>query len=77
MSRHNEGSRKAGLRLDLPAEALKLLKLGATAIVPGSLDDSELIERIFAAEADQARSPPRTGTTRAGFLNPRAFIRAW
>jgi Protein of unknown function (DUF1553)/Protein of unknown function (DUF1549)/Planctomycete cytochrome C len=57
----DESSRKAGLRLDLKAEALKPLKSGVTAIVPGSLDDSELIERIFADEPDRVMPPTKHG----------------
>ncbi len=57
----DESSRKAGLRLDLKAEAMKPLKSGVTAIVPGSLDDSELIERIFADEPDRVMPPTKHG----------------
>ncbi len=55
----DEGARKAGLRLDVRAEAVKPLKSGEAAIVPGNLDDSELIGRIFADEADRVMPPPK------------------
>src|SRR5579862_7083148 len=42
----DEEHRKAGLRLDLRDAALKPTDSGAFAIVPGKVDDSELIERI-------------------------------
>jgi len=44
------------LRLDLPEEAVKTLKSGGHAIVPGKAKDSELVARIFSAESD--RMPP-------------------
>ncbi|MFO0909721.1 MAG: DUF1553 domain-containing protein [Isosphaeraceae bacterium] len=50
--------RAKGLRLDLRDEALKTLKSGATAIVPGNPDDSELVSRLV--ETDESlRMPPR------------------
>ena len=39
-------SRQAGLRLDTPEGAGALLDTGVRAIVPGSLESSELIRRI-------------------------------
>ena len=57
----DESSRKAGLRLDIRAEALKPTKSGATPIVPGSPDDSELVDRIFADEPDRVMPPTKTG----------------
>jgi mono/diheme cytochrome c family protein len=51
-------TRKAGLRLDVRDEAVRAQKSGATAIVAGTPDDSELIARV--AEADETvRMPPR------------------
>jgi hypothetical protein len=50
--------REAGLRLDVRDDAVKELKSGATAVVPGAPDDSELIARV--TEADESlRMPPR------------------
>ena len=46
------GARKAKLRLDLPAEAVKELASGDHAIVPGRPDKSELIARIFSSGSD-------------------------
>src|SRR5437879_904437 len=50
---------KAGLRLDVAATALKKLKSGSRAVVPGNLKDSELIARIF-AEDESERMPPKS-----------------
>ncbi len=49
--------RKAGLRLDLRDAALKPGESGATPIVPGKPETSELVARIF-AEDDDERMPP-------------------
>src|SRR6476661_7196964 len=43
--------RKAGLRFDLREAALKELESGARAVVPGNVDDSELISRITSTNA--------------------------
>ncbi len=48
----DESHRKAGLRLDLEAEAL------GHVIQPGDPEESELIERIDATDADQRMPPP-------------------
>ena len=56
----DEASRKAGLRLDLRAEATRAAKSGDVPIVPGSPDDSELVARIFATEPDHVMPPPKT-----------------
>jgi mono/diheme cytochrome c family protein len=50
-------TRKAGLRLDIPEEALKKLKSGSRAIVPGNAKASELVARIL-APTDRERMPP-------------------
>jgi hypothetical protein len=49
-------TRKAGLRLDIPEEAVKKLKSGSKAVVPGNAKASELVARIFADEPE--RMPP-------------------
>ncbi len=49
--------RKAGLRLDDPAVAFAPLASGHAAIVPGSLEKSQLFQRIAAADAGD-RMPP-------------------
>jgi hypothetical protein len=52
----DEKVRKAGLRLDKREIAIKELKSGSRAIVPGDSKNSELIARIFSADTD--RMPP-------------------
>lgn len=51
-------NRKSGLRLDLRDAALKGGESGAPAIVPGQLDDSELIRRILSADPNEVMPPP-------------------
>lgn len=54
----DEGTRKAGLRLDIRDQALKPAKSGSSAIVPGKPDESELINRIFTSDGDDLMPPP-------------------
>ncbi len=56
----DETKRKAGLRLDDEAAA-KSTRKGVTAIVPGKPDQSELLARIRATDADEVMPPPKTG----------------
>ena len=49
----DSASRKAGLRLDDRAAAIK-----AGAIAPGDPDESEMISRVFSADADERMPPP-------------------
>src|SRR3954465_9489208 len=53
------GKRKAGLRLDTKEGAFAKLKSDGHAIVPGNLDESELVARIT-AEDDTDRMPPKS-----------------
>src|SRR5947209_5746106 len=57
----DEAKRKAGLRLDMKAEALKKLKSGEFAIVPGDLKKSAIVERITTADEDDHMPPAKTG----------------
>ena len=50
-------ARKARLRLDVRAEALKPAKSGAVPIVPGKPKESEVIRRLFTENEDD-RMPP-------------------
>lgn len=56
----DDGARKAGLRLDLKEPALRPLKRGRAAIVPGSPDQSLLVERIVTMDEDDLMPPPST-----------------
>ena len=53
----NPKKREGGLRLDEEAGSRMKLKSGERAIVPGNLEDSELIYRIITTDADD-RMPP-------------------
>jgi len=57
----DEAARKARLRFDIRAEALKPAKSDRTAIVPGSPEKSELIARITASDPDDRMPPQSTG----------------
>ena len=51
-------TRKSGLRFDLREVATGELKSGARAIVPGDLEESELVRRIFSKDPDEMMPPP-------------------
>ncbi|MBU6402329.1 MAG: DUF1549 domain-containing protein, partial [Verrucomicrobia bacterium] len=57
----DEEMRKAGLRLDQKQGALKVLKSGDRAIVPGDLKSSKLVWRITRQDPDDVMPPPKTG----------------
>lgn len=57
----DDKERKAKLRLDVRAEALKPAKSGEPAIVPGDLARSHMMERILSHDADEVMPPPKTG----------------
>jgi hypothetical protein len=54
----DSGSRKAKLRLDQRAGALKELEAGMAVIKPGDPEHSELIQRIFTGNEDDLMPPP-------------------
>ena len=53
----NKG-RKAGLRLDEYAGATKKLKSGEIAIIPGDIEKSAMIPRIFSTDPEEIMPPP-------------------
>ena len=57
-----EKLRKAGLRLDVREGAVKTLKTGSKAVVPGKPAESELITRINATDSDRM-PPPKSNHT--------------
>jgi hypothetical protein len=57
----DEKTRKAGLRLDEREGALKKLRSGAFAIVPGDPGKSELIARIKSGEPTEVMPPAKAG----------------
>jgi len=54
--------RKAGLRLDLEAEALAELKEnpGKFAIIPGDIQNSQIIDRIYSSDPSEKMPPPES-----------------
>lgn len=64
-------TRKSGLRLDLREGAMSELKSGSRAIVPGDLEESEIIHRIFSKDPDEMMPPPdfRKGLNNEGRKN--------
>ncbi|MGH7967881.1 MAG: DUF1549 domain-containing protein, partial [Limisphaerales bacterium] len=53
--------RKAKLRLDRQEDAFKALPNGEFAIVPGSMAQSQLVERITSKDEDEVMPPSKTG----------------
>src|SRR6516162_388956 len=56
----DDGVRKAKLRFDVRAEALKPAKSGEVPIVPGSLEKSQLVARVTASDPDDRMPPLKT-----------------
>jgi hypothetical protein len=53
----DEKERKGGLRLDVRSEAIKPAKSGATAIVPGKPEQSEIINRVHSKDEEEVMPP--------------------
>ena len=56
----DDATRKGGLRLDLRESAMHPAKSGAIALVPGRVEDSELVKRILSPDEDEVMPPPST-----------------
>src|SRR5688572_25023587 len=71
----DDGQRQAGLRLDEEKIATHELESGATAIVPGNPDSSELIARVTSTDEAMRMPPPEFGKS----LTPAeiATLRNW
>jgi hypothetical protein len=63
----DESARQAELRLDIRAEAIKESATGATPIVAGKRDESELVRRILSNDDAESMPPPESHKT----LTPR------
>ena len=61
----DEKHREAGLRLDIREGATRSLDDGKRAIVPGSLKNSELIQRITTLDKDERMPPGRANRSLA------------
>ncbi|NMH87533.1 DUF1553 domain-containing protein [Flavivirga algicola] len=59
----DKNNQKAGLRLDIEADAYRALKSGNHAIVPGSLSKSEMATRIFSKDPEIMMPPPEFNVT--------------
>lgn len=59
----DEKNRKARLRLDVRAEAMKPARSKARALVPGKPDESELVARVFSTDESEVMPPPSTRQT--------------
>jgi Protein of unknown function (DUF1553)/Protein of unknown function (DUF1549)/Planctomycete cytochrome C len=59
----DEQHREAALRLDVRGDAIKALADGKTAVVPGHVDQSELIHRIMSTDADERMPPANANST--------------
>jgi hypothetical protein len=57
----DEGARKSNLRLDRRTEAMRPAKSGATAIIPGSPDLSEVLTRVANPNPEKRMPPSSTG----------------
>ncbi len=55
--------RKGGLRLDVREEAVKPMKSGDIAIVPGKTSESELVARITSRDEEKVMPPPKAHKT--------------
>lgn len=56
----DEQARKAGLRLDVKEEAVKPMKGGRFALVPGDPAASQLLTRVLTTDEDDVMPPPST-----------------
>lgn len=56
----DDKKRAVGLRLDTPDGALNETKSGVRAVVPGNLEESELVARIISDDATEIMPPPET-----------------
>jgi hypothetical protein len=59
----DNAARKGGLRLDQRDAAIKQLKSGFAAFVPGKVNESEAMSRILSNDPGEKMPPPETGKT--------------
>jgi hypothetical protein len=71
----DEHSRKGKLRLDLQESALGKGKSGEVAIVPGKVEESEVIKRLFTTDEDDLMPPPHT--KKVVSEKEKAILKAW
>ena len=68
-------ARKGKLRLDVRAGAIAERKGGAFAVKPGNIEDSELVYRIFAEDADEVMPPKESKL--ALTAEQKAILKQW
>jgi len=71
----DEHSRKGKLRLDLRDSAVGKGKSGEIAIVPGKVDESEVVHRLFSTDEDELMPPPHT--KKVVSEKEKAILKAW
>ena len=71
----DSSARKAGLRLDQREHALKKARSGAAPIVPGKIEESELVRRIFSEDDDERMPPRKTGKSLSD--REKELLRRW
>jgi hypothetical protein len=71
----DEETREAGLRLDLPGEALKVLDSGHPAVVAGKPQESPLVARVFSKRKSVIMPPPESNKPLSEA--DKATLRAW
>jgi hypothetical protein len=71
----DSGTRKAGLRLDVKEGALRKLRSGSRAVVPGRPDESSLVARVESTD-DAERMPP-PGSPRQLTAGQKDLLRRW
>jgi len=71
----DQKTREAGLRLDTADGSTAVLESGSAAIVPGKVDESELLKRIFSDDHSTLMPPPESGKQ----LTPeqKNILKAW
>lgn len=57
----DQKTREAGLRLDTADGSTAVLESGSAAIVPGKIEESELLKRIFSDDQSRLMPPPESG----------------
>jgi hypothetical protein len=71
----DDHARKGKLRLDLRETAYGAGKSGEVAIVPGKVDESEVIKRLFSTDEDELMPPPHT--KKVVSEKEKAILKAW
>lgn len=71
----DRNKRKAGLRLDVREEAMKAVESGDIAIVPGDVEKSSIIARIFSKDSDELMPP--TNSHRSLTAPQKEMLKRW